>query len=61
MRFVAYQDRKRVATALKPIYNAVNADAAEAELEAFEASELGRKYPTRRRRSGMPGSSSRRS
>jgi transposase-like protein len=46
MRFVGYQDRKRVAAALKPIYSAVNADAAESELEAFEAGELGRKYPT---------------
>jgi len=46
MRFVGYQDRKRVAAALKPIYTAVNAEAASAELEAFEASELGRKYPT---------------
>ncbi len=46
MRFVGYGDRKRVAAALKPIYTAVNVDAAEAELEAFVASELGRKYPT---------------
>jgi len=46
MRFVGYGDRKRVAASLKPIYTAVNADAAEDELEAFETSELGRKYPT---------------
>jgi len=46
MRFVGYQDRKRVAKALKPIYTAVNAEAALEELEAFEESELGRKYPT---------------
>ena len=46
MRFVGYQDRKKVAAALRPIYTAVNADTALAELEAFEASELGRKYPT---------------
>lgn len=46
MRFVGYQDRKRVATALKPIYTAINADAALDELEAFEAGEIGQKYPT---------------
>ena len=46
MRFVRYQDRKAVAAALKPIYTAAHADAALEELEAFEASELGRKYPT---------------
>jgi putative transposase len=28
MRFVAYQDRKRVAAELKPVYRAINADAA---------------------------------
>ncbi len=46
LRFVGYQDRKRVAASLKPVYTAVNAEEAMAELEAFEASELGRKYPT---------------
>ena len=46
MRFVGYQDRKRVAAALKPIYTAIHAEAALEELEAFEASELGRRYPT---------------
>ncbi len=35
-RYVAYQDRKRVAADLKPIYRAVNAEAAEAALEAFD-------------------------
>lgn len=44
-RFVGYQDRKRVSAALKPIYTAINADAALAALEAFAASELGKKYP----------------
>jgi len=44
MRFVGYGDRKRVAAGLKPIYTAVNSDAALAELQAFEGSELGRKY-----------------
>jgi transposase-like protein len=45
-RFVNYKDRKAVAAALKPIYEAANADAALAELQSFEASELGGRYPT---------------
>jgi transposase-like protein len=45
MRFVGYQDRKKVAAALKPIYTAANAEAARAELETFKASEWGVKYP----------------
>lgn len=45
LRFVSYSDRKAVATALKPVYGAANAKAARAELEAFTASELGRKNP----------------
>jgi putative transposase len=45
MRFVSYNDRKSVAAALKPIYQAADADAARIELEAFKASELGRKNP----------------
>jgi transposase-like protein len=45
-RFVNYKDRKRVAAALKPIYEAVNAEAALVELDAFEKSELGTCYPT---------------
>jgi putative transposase len=44
-RFVNYKDRKAVAAALKPIYQAVDATAARAELDEFTASELGRKYP----------------
>ena len=44
-RFVGYQHRKSVAAALKPIYQAVDADAARIELEAFKASELGQRYP----------------
>jgi transposase-like protein len=46
MRFVNYTDRKTVATALKPIYTAANADAALIELETFQASPLGKKYPS---------------
>jgi transposase-like protein len=45
-RFVNYSDRKAVAAALKPIYTAVNADAALIELETFEATQLGKKYPS---------------
>jgi len=36
MRFVTYQDRKRVAADLKPVYRAVNADAAADALAAFD-------------------------
>ena len=45
MRFVSYQDRKAVAAALKPIYTAVNEDAALMALAAFADSTLGKKYP----------------
>ena len=45
MRFVNYKERKPVAAALKPIYQAVDADAARREFEEFKASELGMKYP----------------
>lgn len=46
MRFVNYKDRKAMAVALRPIYTAANADGALIELEAFEATPLGRKYPS---------------
>ena len=46
MRFVNYKDRKTVAAALKPIYTAANAEGALIELEAFEMTELGKKYPS---------------
>src|SRR3954452_19872090 len=46
MRFVNYKDRKAVAAALKPIYTAANADGALIELEAFEATPVGKKYPS---------------
>jgi putative transposase len=45
MRFVSYNERKKVATALKPIYQAADADAARAELDDFAASELGKRNP----------------
>jgi putative transposase len=44
MRYVTYQDRKRVAADLKPIYRAVNADAAAQALETFDDT-WGNKYP----------------
>lgn len=44
-RFVSYQHRKSVAAALKPIYQAADAEAARVELEAFKASDLGQRYP----------------
>ncbi len=46
MRFVNYKDRKAVAAALKPIYQAVNEDAALEALEEFSSAELGRRYPS---------------
>jgi putative transposase len=45
MRFVSYQDRKKVAAALRPIYTAPTVEAAETELLAFAESELGKRYP----------------
>lgn len=45
MRFVGYGQRKAVAAALKPIYQAPTAEAARDALEAFRASELGRANP----------------
>ena len=44
-RWVSYQDRKAVSRALREVYTAANEDTARASLDAFEASELGRKYP----------------
>jgi len=45
-RFVNYKDRKTVSAALKLIYEAANADAALVELDAFEKSEIGGRYPS---------------
>jgi hypothetical protein len=44
VRYVAWQDRKRVVADLKPIYRAVNADAAELALAEFDETWAG-KYP----------------
>jgi putative transposase len=45
MRFISYNDRKKVAAALRPIYTAPTVEAAELELTAFADSDLGRRYP----------------
>jgi putative transposase len=44
MRYVSYNDRRKVAAALKPIYRAPNADAAFSELERFDEA-WGARYP----------------
>jgi putative transposase len=45
MRFVSWKDRKAVAAALRPIYEAANDDAAWAALQVFAATPLGIKNP----------------
>jgi putative transposase len=45
LAFVSYKDRQAVAAALKEVYRAADAGAAEAALAAFEESSWGRKYP----------------
>jgi putative transposase len=45
LNFVTWKDRKPVAAALKAIYRAPSAAAAEAELEGFAAGPWGQKYP----------------
>jgi putative transposase len=42
---VPYQDRKKVAAALRPIYTAPTVEVAETELLSFAESDLGRRYP----------------
>src|SRR5487761_2151546 len=44
--YASWKDRKILAAALRPIYAAPTAEAAEAALDAFEAGEWGRKFPT---------------
>ncbi|MCW7541145.1 IS256 family transposase [Aquabacterium sp. A7-Y] len=44
--FASWKDRKALAAALKPIYTAASAEAAAAELDAFEAGPWGTKFPT---------------
>jgi transposase-like protein len=45
LSYVAWKDRKALAAELKPLYQAANAEAAEAALTAFEQSPWGRKCP----------------
>ena len=44
--YASWKDRKPLAAALRPIYAAASAEAAVAALDAFEAGEWGRKFPT---------------
>jgi putative transposase len=44
--YASWKDRKALAAALKPIYSAASAEAALAELEAFEQGSWGQKFPT---------------
>ncbi|HXJ94149.1 MAG TPA: IS256 family transposase [Terriglobia bacterium] len=46
LNLASWKDRKPLATALKPIYQAATAEAAEAALQAFSQSEWGKKFPT---------------
>jgi len=46
MQFASWQERKALARALRPIYAAASAEAAAAELDAFERGPWGAKYPT---------------
>src|SRR5688572_1588968 len=44
MQFASWKERKAIAAALKPVYRAENAEAAAAELDAFDQGPWGRKY-----------------
>jgi putative transposase len=44
--YAGWKDRKALAAAIKPIYTAVNAEAAAAALDAFEQGAWGQKFPT---------------
>jgi putative transposase len=45
MHFASWKERKAIAQALRPIYQASNAEVARQELEAFERGPWGQKYP----------------
>jgi len=45
MAYASWKERKAIAAALKPIYQAENAETAELALGDFEAGEWGQKYP----------------
>jgi putative transposase len=44
--YASWKDRKPLAAAIKPIYTAPSAEAALAELDAFESGPWGKKFPT---------------
>jgi transposase-like protein len=44
--YAGWKDRKALAAAIKPIYTAVNAEAAAAALDGFERGAWGQKFPT---------------
>ncbi|QKL55745.1 IS256 family transposase [Ralstonia solanacearum] len=44
--YANWKDRKALAAALKPVYTAPSAEAAQAELDAFDSGEWGRRYPS---------------
>lgn len=44
--YASWKDRKALAAAIKPIYSAASAEAAQAELDAFEQGPWGAKFPT---------------
>ena len=44
--YASWKDRKALAAAIKPIYTAPSAEAAQAELDAFEQGDWGKKFPT---------------
>ena len=44
--YASWKDRKQLAAAIRPIYTAVSAEAAEAALDAFERGPWGIKFPT---------------
>ena len=44
--FASWKDRKQLAAAIRPIYSAASAEAAEAELDAFERGPWGQRFPT---------------
>jgi putative transposase len=44
--YASWKDRKTLAAAIRPIYTAATAEAAEAELDAFEQGPWGERFPT---------------
>lgn len=46
LNLASWKDRKALATALKPIYQAATADAAATALQSFAQSDWGKKFPT---------------